>query len=128
MSTSFRRKIAVLLLAGSLAASWALAEPPRTLPGPDRAGTFEWARLDLLTRFWNALTSLWGENGCSVDPFGRCIPGTRSGTSGATTTGDAGCSVDPNGRCIPGTGEGTSGAPTTGDAGCSVDPFGRCID
>ncbi len=100
-SSSFRRKIFIFLLAGVLAASWGLAEEPRNLPGPDRAGTFAWAPLDLLSRFWSALTALWGESGCTLDPSGACITSPGDGTSSGTA-GDEGCTLDPNGRCLGG--------------------------
>lgn len=100
-SSSFRRKIFVLLLAGALAASWAFAEEPRNHPGPDHAGALAWAPLDLLSRFWSALTALWGENGCTLDPSGRCTAGPGNGTDSGTT-GDSGCTIDPSGHCIGG--------------------------
>lgn len=94
--SSFRRKIVVLLVAGALVAPWALAEEPRH-PGPDLTP------INFLSRLWSAaLTALWGENGCSIDPDGRCIPGPGDGASGSGTTGDNGCSVDPSGHCIGG--------------------------
>lgn len=41
-------------------------------------------------RLWNLLT----DNGCQVDPDGRCRPSTNT-----TATTDNGCQVDPSGRC-----------------------------
>jgi len=97
-SSSFRRKIAALLLLGALALPWAVAGEPPSRPGQDQAS--EWNALDLLARFWHELASLWDEEGCSIDPYGRCIPGPGDGSSGSTTNGDNGCSIDPYGRCI----------------------------
>ncbi len=97
-SFSFRRKVLVLLLVGAFNMPWALAAEPLT--SPERAQTFDWAPLDLLSGFWRALITLWGEEGCTIDPYGRCITSPGSGaTSG--TTGDNGCTIDPSGRCLP---------------------------
>lgn len=84
-SPSSRRRIAVLLLALVLAAPWSLAAEPR----------FEQreAAWSLFDRLWGALTSLWSENGCTLDPNGKCLGGNTA------PTGDEGCTVDPNGRC-----------------------------
>jgi len=40
---------------------------------------------------WPFLGSLWGEEGCRLDPSGRC--------AGAATQADTGCMIDPSGRC-----------------------------
>ena len=100
-SSSFRHKVLVLLLAGGLAAPWALAAEPRALPGPNRAQAFDWAPLDLLAGFWRAFTTLWGEEGCTLDPSGRCITSPGSDATPGTTS-DNGCTLDPSGRCLPG--------------------------
>ena len=41
---------------------------------------------------WNWLSSLWGDNGCLIDPWG-------SGCRTATANTDNGCGLDPWGRC-----------------------------
>ena len=41
---------------------------------------------------WNWLSSLWGDNGCGIDPGG-------SGCGAATASADNGCGIDPWGRC-----------------------------
>ncbi|HWM89494.1 MAG TPA: hypothetical protein VN493_01870 [Thermoanaerobaculia bacterium] len=87
-SSSLRRKIAVLLLALVLAAPWALAAEPRF----EQRG----AAWSLFDRLWGALTSLWNENGCTLDPSGRCVPDARESL-------DEGCTIDPSGRCQSGT-------------------------
>jgi len=97
-SPSLRRTALVLLLAALLAPSWALAAGPQAPAAPS-----------LLARAWSLLASLWGEEGCNVDPSGRCVPAPRT---------DTGCNLDPNGRCVT--------APTT-DTGCGLDPNGRCV-
>jgi len=60
------------------------------------------------------LTSLWLKGGCTMDPNGRCAPGSQSRSI------DEGCTIDPNGRCAP--------HPQTQstDEGCTIDPLGRC--
>jgi hypothetical protein len=57
----------------------------------------------------NALAAVWGENGCSADPFGRC---------GEAANVDNGCHLDPYGGC--------GKAATDSDNGCRMDPFGGC--
>lgn len=81
ISSSFRRTTFILLLAGTLTT---------------------WAPLDLLSRFWSTLSALWGENGCTLDPNGRCVTNPGDNTSSGTTTGDSGCTIDPDGRCLSG--------------------------
>ncbi|HEV2854119.1 MAG TPA: hypothetical protein VHC97_15100 [Thermoanaerobaculia bacterium] len=44
---------------------------------------------------WTFLARAWEKNGCSVDPFGRCLDGSRTAT-------DNGCRVDPDGGCTSG--------------------------
>lgn len=45
-----------------------------------------------LTRLWSWLSSLLGENGCIADPWG-------SGCKAASASTDNGCAIDPGGRC-----------------------------
>ena len=88
---SLRRKALPLLLCASLFASWASAAAPRkpaaARPAPVSSG--------LLDRAWSFLQSLWGEEGCRLDPDGRCA--TRATEVQPTT--DTGCMLDPSGRC-----------------------------
>lgn len=93
-SSSLRHKIAVLLLGAVLAAPWVSAAAPQAQPAPRTAGGFG----AVLGRLWSTLTSLWGDEGCSLDPYGRCAgAGGSAASSGATL--DNGCSPDPYGRC-----------------------------
>lgn len=73
---------------------------------------------DLFARGWAFLLALWAEEGCSLDPHGRC------GISNAPVPilSEAGCEVDPHGGCR------TAGAPAPilREGGCSLDPNGRC--
>ncbi|HWM90549.1 MAG TPA: hypothetical protein VN493_07255 [Thermoanaerobaculia bacterium] len=84
-SSSLRRRISVLLLALVLAAPWSLAAEPRF----EQRG----AAWNLFDRLWGALTSLWSEAGCTLDPSGKCLGGN------VAPMGDNGCTLDPDGRC-----------------------------
>jgi hypothetical protein len=109
------RTLAVFALAFALAAPWAY--------GADRAGALALAPrsvesalpapLRLLTSLWAALTSVWGDAGCQLDPFGvtHCAPtGPEAGSSTPAAEQDAGCQIDPFRVtvCSPATGGGTS--------------------
>ncbi|HZF08289.1 MAG TPA: hypothetical protein VFE33_05820 [Thermoanaerobaculia bacterium] len=78
-SSPVRRTLLVLLLAALLTASSALAAGPTP------------AAPSLLARAWSLLASLWGEEGCHLDPSGRCVTAPKI---------DTGCNVDPDGRCV----------------------------
>ena len=69
-----------------------------------------WARgsvtTNLMVAFWSYVTSLWGKEGCGIDPNGLC------------TSSDAGCGLDPHG-CEP-----ASSDTTTPKNGCGIDPHG----
>jgi hypothetical protein len=91
MSTrSLRRKALPLLLCAALLASWASAATPKP-----RAQTPAPASASLLDRAWSFLQGLWGEEGCRIDPDGRCATGTTQ----AQPSIDTGCMLDPDGRC-----------------------------
>ena len=66
------------------------------------------ARLfDVLARLWGALTAVWSEHGCGIDPYGVCT--------------DHGCGLDPYGSCEP------VAPQSTADHGCMLDPHGICV-
>ncbi len=51
-----------------------------------------------LQPLWTLVSSLWGQpaqEGCGMDPNGRCLPAPQP-------TSDIGCGMDPDGRCNPG--------------------------
>ncbi len=83
-------------------------------PGGDSAGA-------LFARFWGALSAIWAESGCILDPNGGCRdqqnltvdPGRSS------ITANSGCIFDPDGRC-------RAGSVVTLDSGCIFDPNGSC--
>src|SRR5947209_5329908 len=132
-----RRPVVSLVLALALATvPWtASAAPNRTSrEGARQATVGSWAPADVLAALKGWLRNLWAENGCILDPSGRCLQGTPSGP-----TLDNGCIADPNGRCLQGSTrgngcildpsgrclQGTPNRPTT-DAGCIADPDGKC--
>jgi len=93
ISSSLRRRAAVLLVVSFLVLPWASAAAPRGKAAQLGPGSV-W---DLVNRLWGILTAVWSETGCSIDPNGRCLPGEIP-----APTSDEGCSADPFGRCLPG--------------------------
>jgi hypothetical protein len=61
-----RRNLAALLLATTLLVPGAASAVPRS-PAESRT-----APSAMLTRFWSLLTALWADEGCGLDPNGRC--------------------------------------------------------
>ena len=105
-SASLPGRIAVLILALTLAVPWSAAAAPAA--GPP----------DLLGRLWQLVVSLWVDSGCHLDPHGACSPG-------ATGQADSGCHIDPHGSC----GDAVTVEPpatSNGDSGCHIDPSGNC--
>jgi hypothetical protein len=91
MFSSSRRKIGVLLLTLALLAPWNAAAEQGARS--DQLGTrTPW---ELLARLWNTVVALWGEAGCSMDPYGDC--GVTNPPPAENL--DEGCSVDPYGDC-----------------------------
>jgi hypothetical protein len=109
------RFIVVLLLVLLLLPAALQAAGPQRGPEPVRSRIAVPAAWDALARLWTALT---GDNGCWIDPNGRCLPGQVS-----APTSDNGCRLDPDGRCSPGQGS----APSP-DNGCRLDPSGLCLN
>ena len=107
------RLLLILLVVAAVAtpAAWG---SPRHLAG-------EIAPPDIFARFWNALTAIWGEAGCGLDPHGGCA--TAASETPAPPTADAGCMIDPHGGCAT---AGTVALAPTADAGCTADPHGGC--
>ena len=99
--SSFLRKLTVLLLLAALCgAPWAAAAP-RAHPAPPAPHTSGPGLGGLLAAVWSTLTGHWGDNGCSLDPDGRCL-GTAVSPLPPAGALDNGCSLDPNGRCLGG--------------------------
>jgi hypothetical protein len=114
----FSRCRIVLLLVLLLLPAVVQAAEPRRAAEPlwsTPSGLIAW---DVLARVWGFLTGAPSDNGCRLDPDGRCLQGQS-----AAPTADNGCGADPDGRCLPG----QSAAPTA-DNGCWADPNGRCLN
>lgn len=92
-SSSFRRKVSLLLLLAVLSAPWTASAEPAARAG-QRGAEAPW---DLIVRLWGALTAVWGEEGCRIDPFGRCAD--QNTPPEPTENLDAGCRIDPFGGC-----------------------------
>lgn len=106
MTRFLGRRIAVaFLLAVFLVAPWAAAEPR-----DDRGA----ASPQLLAQLWSWLSTLWSEEGCMLDPDGRC------GGAPAPAHLDEGCMLDPSGGCRE------TPSPPYQQEGCMIDPSGRC--
>lgn len=114
MSRSLLSRLVCGLLVTILAALPLAAAEPAGPTAPLAAG---------LARLWSWLADLWGENGCYIDPDGRCHDST-GGTPSAPAETENGCFIDPNGG-----GCATKPAlPDNIDAGCYIDPYGGCRD
>jgi hypothetical protein len=120
-SLSLRRRTLVLLLAAALATSWASAAGSKAPASPRATAA---AQQDFLSRAWSLLVSLWGEEGCHIDPNGLCRAGVAQPVP-PRVHADTGCNLDPDGRCVTGAAQ---PAPTRvhTDTGCNIDPDGRC--
>ena len=104
------RRIALLLTLSLLAAPWAFAGPSgdsgathTALPGVR----------DFFLQVWSLVESLWSDEGCNIDPSGRCVP--------VPASLDTGCNIDPSGQCLNSP---AAQAPMI-DTGCNIDPNGR---
>ena len=103
------RRAAVLILLGlTLGAPWAGAAPPRPA-AQNHLSSRSSTPKNFLSYLSGLLTSFWLKGGCTIDPNGRCAPGSETG-----------CTIDPNGRCTPRT-------QNLLDGGCTLDPDGGCI-
>jgi hypothetical protein len=88
--TSCRRWCVAVCLIGGL-----VLIPGRVLADKGRSQTAK-APVATVPGFWSALTNLWQEAGCLIDPSGACV----SEPEPVTLSSDAGCIIDPNGTCI----------------------------
>ena len=93
----FRRKIAAFALAGLCLASCLSASEIRMRPAARRSPSAAEAPWSLVTRLWSSLASLWAENGCHLDPDGRCSLSAGTGGPDQGLSADNGCSLDPDG-------------------------------
>jgi hypothetical protein len=93
VSSSFRCKIASLVLAGALLVPLASAAAPGVR---SERGAVE----SLLAQIWTAVRTVWSQvdldNGCRIDPFGGCAEQQVEPET------DNGCKIDPYGGCWTG--------------------------
>jgi len=94
MPRSFRFTVVLLLVFLLLPMALQAAEPQRGAE-PVRSRPAVLTAWDVLDRLWTALTGAQSDNGCRIDPNGRCLSG-----QGSAPTPDNGCWIDPNGRCL----------------------------
>ncbi len=97
--------VLVLIPAPATAAPW---------PGGDSAA-------GLFARFWGALSAIWSDEGCILDPNGGCRDrqNLTVDPGRSAITANIGCILDPNGRCW-------DGSVVTLNSGCILDPYGSC--
>lgn len=97
-----RRRLAVLMVSLALAGPWSTAA---ALPGFDfdRAGSAAVRADHLFARLRGWLAAFWAEEGCVIDPSGRCMPQTsatpQTDAPDVPPVGrDEGCGIDPGGK------------------------------
>jgi hypothetical protein len=108
------RKLAILALAGALLAPTVQAGEARSRPAIRDSAAPLSASWQVLQHLWGTLVSVWGKNGCRLDPDGRCAPQQDPAGSGSALPADNGCRIDPDGcaKILP------------VDNGCRLDPSG----
>ena len=114
----FSRCFAVLLLVLLFLPAVLRAAESQRDAEPLRSGSSAHIGWDVLAQVWSFLTGAKSDNGCRLDPNGRC----QAGESAPVTT-DNGCRIEPNGLCLP-----AQSAVATADNGCLLEPNGRCRD
>ena len=67
------------------------AEAPLTAAGREAGRVTR-----ILDQIGAFLKAVWENEGCDIDPWGRCVPGTGAPDPGAPST-DEGCEIDPLG-------------------------------
>jgi hypothetical protein len=108
-----RTRLVPLVLAALLILPWsagALPAPGGATPRVQETALGPW---QLLSQAWGLLVSLWAEEGCMIDPNGRCA------SAPTVTRAEEGCMIDPSGRCAAAA---ILTAPV--DEGCMIDPDG----
>jgi hypothetical protein len=83
IQSSAVRKIVLVLVLSLLIAPWASAAGTKT----EISESFESGLQGLLIEAWSFVSDLWGDEGCHIDPDGRC---NRAEV-------DEGCHIDPSG-------------------------------
>jgi len=119
-----QKTLPLLLVAALLAMPSLAAAAPRKAQPPKPAAEAPLAPSALLYRAWSALQSLWSEEGCRLDPNGRCL--TNAVQVPTTPHTEEGCMLDPSGRCLTGAAAWLPPSTPHTDTGCMLDPNGRC--
>ena len=84
----------LLLLAVVLSASPAPAQPAR-------AAATRSSFVDTLTSFFaDVMARVWGDEGCGIDPLGRCSNRVQAAAPLTSVHAEEGCGMDPFGRCL----------------------------
>jgi hypothetical protein len=93
MTRPIRRPAAVLAFTVTLILPWSARAEPLQSSGQGRVDVWE-----AVARVWGGLVSFWEEEGCGIDPSGRCAPNSGSG-NGLVTPESGGCGTDSSGAC-----------------------------
>jgi len=93
---------------------------PAAWAAPHEAQSHQ-ASTEVAMRLWHALTTMWLEAGCYIDPHGGCTLSLAH-----SAAGDVGCWIDPHGTCKTNSGVPAKAGPSI-DAGCIADPHGGCL-
>ncbi len=101
-----RRVLLVLLLGLCLGAASAAAAENRSAAFLSGERAFS-GPMALLERLQGLLTSVWGSEGCRIDPLGRCSPEQALSrpvpsdeAPNEAVESDTGCAIDPWGACV----------------------------
>jgi len=92
------RRIAVLALFVALAVSGPSFAKPRATASPHSATVLKVVPAGFWDTVRSFLVSVWTKNGSAGDPYGN----PSSGQGIPQPAADNGCSLDPYGQCLPG--------------------------
>jgi hypothetical protein len=93
-----RRAAVLVLLALSLGTSGVFATTARSEGPPRPVRTASRNAVALFDTLWSRVTGAWTKAGCTISPWGQCLPNSATQTQNA----DAGCRIDPLGSCSTG--------------------------
>ena len=97
---SLRRKAALLVLGAVLVAPWPSFAAGRNRAEPRHERAAVASSTEVLAFLWGTLTSIWEENGCSIDPSG--LTGACQQGHSLAGPGVNACSLNPDGAsCGP---------------------------
>jgi hypothetical protein len=92
--TFLSRAVLLLVLILLLGVSSAQAAEPRPSTSPAHGVSSGLAAWGFVAQAWDFLTGIWANNGCGLEPDGRCLP-----DQGTAAEADNGCGLEPSGRC-----------------------------